>query len=99
MPHSRYRSRKLLIVIARSILVVLLFALSVLLFFDGSTFGLRVLDPSRGRESGCFTLLDDVFSTRKPNDALRWVELLSPLLTLPLGYVVISWNPGRSCIV
>ena len=72
--------------VIRWILVVLLVGSSVLLCIDGMLFGLRLPDPALGRDSGCFTLLDDVFKTRMPVNQLRWVELLSPILALAVGY-------------
>ena len=42
---------------------------------DATTFGLRVADSARGRGRGCYTLLDDVFATTQPSDALRLTEL------------------------
>lgn len=73
----------------RAITAVLLLSLSVLLCLDGMVFGLRLPDPALGRDSGCFTLLDDVLKTKTAVNYLRWAELLSPILALPVGYLLL----------
>jgi len=75
--------------VTRWILAVLLVGSSALLCLDGMLFGLRLPDPALGRDSGCFTLLDDVLKTRTPVTQLRWVESLSPILALAIGYLLL----------
>ena len=77
--HTRFRT--LLIRMAPFALVAFLVALSTLLFLDG-----------RGSDS---TLLGVLFATKSRDNVLRPVELLSPIIVLPLSYLAIDWSRGR----
>ncbi len=84
--------------VIRWIVATLLVVLAAILFIDGLLFGLRLPDPALGRDSGCFTLLDDILRTRTPFDQLRWVEILSPILALAVGYLLLTHHDGSARI-
>ena len=61
--------------------------LSVVLISDASTFLLQRANPARGHlVRGCYTLLDDLLRTPQPNGVLRVIELVSPLVLLPITF-------------
>jgi hypothetical protein len=62
-------------------LVAFLVALSTLLFLDG-------MRPSPN-------LLGILFGTQSRDQVLRPVQLLSPIIVLPLCYLAIAWSRGR----
>jgi hypothetical protein len=76
--------------VVRWIVAVLLVGSAAILSIAGMLFGLRLPDPTLGRDSGCFTLLDDLLRTREPVNLLRWIEILAPIVALPAGYLVLT---------
>jgi len=75
------RLQTLLIRMAPFPLVAMLVALSTLLLLDGS------------RSSS--TLLGSLFGTPSRDQVLRPVQLLSPIIVLPVSYLAIAWSIGR----
>jgi hypothetical protein len=73
--------RSLLMRMAPYALVALLVALSTLLFLDG-------MRPSPN-------LLGVLFGTQRRDHVLRPVQLLSPIIVLPLCSLAITWSLGR----
>jgi hypothetical protein len=72
-----------------------IFGVSAILAFDANSFVLQRADPAHGHlVKGCYTLLDDLLRTAKPNGVLRGLELLSPLVLIPAG-IALS-RVGRS---
>ena len=57
------------------LLALILLVIAGLVFgVDAATFGYQAADPARGRGPGCYSLLDDIFGTTQPSDALRSTE-------------------------
>ena len=63
---------------------------------DGTTFALQAPDPARGRRSGCYTLLDDLFGTTQPSDPLRSVELGLSLALLGAAAAIVYAGRRRA---
>lgn len=53
---------------------VVLSLAAALFLFDAGTFAYSLPDPVHGRASGCYTILDGLFGSSAPADALRWTE-------------------------
>jgi hypothetical protein len=69
---------------------------AAILACDGSTFLLQRADPARGHLiRGCYTLLDDLFRTPKPNGVLRLLELLASFVLVP-GALAVSKLRSRT---
>ena len=76
-------------------LAVLGFAL--LLESDATTFTLQRADSARGHlVKGCYTLLDDLLRSSRPNGALRICELVSPLVLIPAASAIIRVGRSRT---
>ena len=60
--------------LARPVVLSLLVMAGLVFGCDASTFAYQGPDPARGRGPGCYSLLDDIFGSTKPSDALRSTE-------------------------